>query len=312
MPSSRVTERELGEVVRRAQRLALRQLGEVVGSSCEDQGTKLELLESSVTAVRIDGRGVTNPIGLYGERLAVTVFNVVLPAAYLRVAESVIGELGLEILKVTSCWQAVAAAAPEKRGICVDLGGTTTGVMLVHGNRALATASIPIGGRDFTTQLATSFELSDEDAERLKIAYSGGRLDPGVASRVGAALEPVLEGWIAELEGALVTLCGSEGLPSQFSLCGGASILPGVVEVLRSHTWFRRLKCSQHPEVRLIRPEKIRDVLDATGQLRGQQYACPMAIAGHFAGGGGTTSSWDSLLWAVKRPNTFVDGGNRS
>jgi len=310
--SSRVTERELREVVRRAQRLALRQLGEIAGSRCADQGTKLELLESTVTAVQIDGRGVTSPIGLHGERLAVTVFNVVAPSAYLRAAESVIEGLGLEILKVTSCWQAVAAAASEKRGICVDLGGTTTGVMLVHGNRALATASLPIGGRDFTTQLAATFDLSDADAERLKIAYSRGQLDAHSTSRVGEALEQLLESWIGEVEKALVALCGSDGLPNQFSLCGGGSILPGVAEVLRSHPWARRLKCSQHPEVQLIRPEEIRDVLDATGQIRGQQYACPMAIAGHSAGMRGTTTGWDSLLWAVKRPKTFVDGGKRN
>jgi hypothetical protein len=311
-PSSRVTERELLEVVRRAQRLALRQLGEDVGSRIADHWTKLELLESSVTAVRIDGHGVTSPVGLQGERLAVTVFNVVVPAAYLRGVESVIEGLGLEILKVTSCWQAVAAAASEKRGICVDLGGHTTGVMLVHGNSALTTASLPIGGRDFTTQLATAFELTDEDAERLKLAYSRGRLDPRVASRVGAVLGQLVERWMGELEGALGTLCGVEGLPGKFSLCGGGSILPGVAEALRSYPWERRLKCKQHPEVQLIRPEEIRDVLDGTGQLRGQQYACPMAIAGHFGARGAKMASWESVLWEVKRPNTFVDGGERS
>ena len=208
-------------------------------------------------------------------------------------------------------------ATAEETAALLDLGQISQSASFramarsLDGKSALTTASLPIGGSDFTKQLATAFELTDEDAERLKLAYSRGRLDPGVALRVGDALGQLVERWMGELEGALRTLCGVEGLPGQFSLCGGGSVLPGVAEALRSYPWVRRLKRSRHPEVHLIRPEEIRNVLDGTGQLRGQQYACPMAIAGHFGAREARVASWESALWEVKRPNAFVDGGER-
>ena len=246
--SGRVSERELRDVVKRAQRLALRQLGDNVSARLGSSGTKLELLETSLAAVRLDGRMVTSPLGLQGAKLTAAVFNVVVADQYLRVVKTVAERLGLEILAVASTWQALASAMPEKEGICLDVGGRATDLTLVRNGKAWSTASVPLGGREFTRELVTTFELSDADAERLKVAYSLGQLDPRVNDQVRSAMVQQLEEWAKAVDASLVELCGSDEPPRHFRLCGGSSVLPDIAEVVRSYPWTRTLDRSRHPE----------------------------------------------------------------
>ena len=275
-------------------------------------GTKLELLETSLAAVRLDGRMVTSPLGLQGAKLTAAVFNVVVADQYLRVVKTVAERLGLEILAVASTWQALASAMPEKEGICLDVGGRATDLTLVRNGKAWSTASVPLGGREFTRELVTTFELSDADAERLKVAYSLGQLDPRVNDQVRSAMVQQLEEWAKAVDASLVELCGSDEPPRHFRLCGGSSVLPDIAEVVRSYPWTRTLDRSRHPEVRLMRPSEIPHVLDRTGSLSDQRHVCPMAAAGHAMGRTHETAAWKPLLWAVKRPPTFAHTGGRS
>ncbi|HUW95761.1 MAG TPA: cell division FtsA domain-containing protein [Anaerolineae bacterium] len=308
-PSQRITEGELADVAKRAQRLALRELGDKVNARLGGPGTRLALLEARLTAIRVDGRSVTSPVGLQGEKVTVTVLNVVVPASYLDVVEAVVAQLGLDILDVRSSWQALASATIGKRAICIDLGGSTTDFMLVQNGEPRATATVALGGRDFTAQLAKALTLSERDAERLKLAYCLGQLDQHLADTVLAAVDRLIGVWVGAMESAVGTLCGSEELPRQLSLWGGGSGMPCVVEAVLSFPWAERLGCSGNPEVRLMRPELIPGVLDGTGQVRDQEYACPMAVAGHSAWRASAATDWDPFLWAVKRPAAFVDRG---
>jgi hypothetical protein len=311
-PSRRIAESEFADVVKRAQRLALRELGDREGAGLGGPGAGLALLEAHVTAISVDGRRVTSPVGLHGDRLEVTVFNVVVPAWYLDGVEAVATQLGLGILDLRSSWRALASATVGKRAICIDVGGSTTDLLLVQNGEPWATASVALGGRDFTAQLAKALTLSYRDAERLKLAYGLGQLDEDLSGTVLSALDRLTRVWMGAVEKALAELCGSEELPRQFSLWGGGSGLPCVVDAVRSFPWAQRLGGSGNPEMRLMRPEQVPGVLDGTGQVRDQEYACPMAVAGHEAGRSSAATDWGPFLWTVKRPTAFVDRGAAS
>jgi cell division ATPase FtsA len=146
----------------------------------------------------------------------------------------------------------------------------------------------------------------------LKLAYSVGRLDQRLTLRVGDAVDELLEEWVKAVETAVEALCGSEGLPRHLSLCGGGSILPGIADVVRSYPWMSRLNCTQPPEVRLMEPGRIPGILDGTGQLGDPQYTCATAVAGYLREGCFGAQAWEPFLWAVERPDAFVDGGGRT
>ena len=66
------------------------------------------------------------------------------------------------------------------------------------------------------------------------------------------------------------------------------------------------------PEVRLMEPGRIPGILDGTGQLGDPQYTCATAVAGYLKEGCFGAQAWEPFLWAVERPDAFVDGGGRT
>lgn len=308
----RVNGGEYGEVLRRAQRLALRQLGVRVRPREAETAGRYHLLETAVSGAWIDGRSVTSPLGLSGEKMTVAVFNAAIPSPYMEVVKAVTERLGLEILEIASAWSALASAARQKDGVCIDVGGSSTDVMLIRGGSVWSTVSIPLGGTEFTAHIARSLGVSAPEAERLKLAYSVRRLEEPFRDAVRATVLQVLEQWAGYLREALHTVCGRHPLPPQFSICGGSSDLPDLVDVLRSFPWSKSMSGSLRPEVVVLRPWEIPGMLDRTGLLTGQQYVPPLAIAGWSARGRNGVSHWGKMLRGVKKPEAFVNGGGTS
>jgi cell division protein FtsA len=300
--AKQVSAKELKGVVERAQRLALQQLGGKVESLRGSEDMKVELLESAITDMRVGGHSVTNPIGFRGDTLTVGVFNVVASSEDLRAIGSIAEKLGLEIVTIISGWQALASALADEEGICIDVGGMATDIALVQNGNARAIASLPLGGNDFTKHLARTYALSWADAESLKLGYATGTIEGDSESHVPEAMGQMMEGWLAAVEANLKRLSGSQPLPHQFSLCGGGSSLPGLVELMRSHPWSRTLRFQRHPQVRLMQPVEIACVLDRAGQLGGPQDVAPLALAGYAMGLSPQRDALQRLLRQVKRP----------
>ena len=302
----RISDRELREVVERAQRLALQQLAKKTGPHQSSQGLKIELLEANITDIRLDEHSVTNPRGLRGEKLTVAVFNVVALSSHLRSVGAVVEDLGLEVLAMISGWQALASMLAESDAICIDIGGKASDIVLVRNGKAWTTASLPLGGNDFTKYLGEVFDLSWEDAESLKLAYSRGRVEEPLGTEVGEAMGLVMEVWLGGVEATLNRLSGSHPLPYRLNICGGGSSLPGIIEAARSHPWMQGLNFARHPQVRLVQPSEVSRVLDRTGQLRGQQDVAPLALAGYTMADNAKLDSLERLLWP---PSSSSPGG---
>jgi cell division ATPase FtsA len=311
-PTRRVSEDEFGELLRRAQRLALRRLGARVRPRQAEDGGRFDLLETAVSGAWIDGRSVTSPLGLSGEKMTVAVFNAVIPSSYMEVVREVTERLGLEILEIASGWSALASATRQKDGVCIDVGGSSTDVMLILGASVWTAISMPVGASEFTAHIARSLDVSAPEAERLKRAYGLRRLEEASREAVRAAVLEVLERWVQSLGEALQTACGRRPLPRQFTVCGGGSALPDLLDVLRWFPWSESMHGSLRPEVEVLRPWEIPGVLDRTGLLTGQQYVPPLAVAGRSTHGKHEGSHWGEILRAVKRPSAFVNGGGAS
>jgi len=304
-PDRRIKDKELRQVVQRAQRMALQQLTQKTEPLQGPQEARVELLEATITDIRVDGHSVTTPVGFRGKDLTVAVFNVVVSSPHLRAVEVITEDLGLEILTTVSGWQPLAFMLDGREGICIDVGGKATDIVLVHSGKAWSTASLPVGGSDFTKHLAETFDLSWKDAEGLKLAYSQGATGGPSKAQVDEAIGRVTKAWLEGVEAALKRLSVSHPLPYQFNLCGGGSDVSGLVEAMRSHPWMEVLRFSRHPLVRLVKPQEVSRLLDRTGQLRGRQDVAPLALAGYTMAGRAEGDSLDRLLWRVKRPAIF-------
>ena len=286
-PVERVRESELRNMLQLVEKRALREaqhlleLERAYGAVAE-----VRLVHSAITQVRIDGYPVTNPIGFQGRNLEVTVFNTFAPMTEVSAVEALARELDLEIAGTVSQPYALARAcagdeAWELGGIFVDIGGGTTDVALLRGGGVEGTRMFGFGGHAFTRRLAGELGLGYLDAEARKIRYSEGLVPRDEAYSIRRLLQPDIEVLLQALALCLRELARGEVLPSNIYVCGGGSLLQGLMEEIRKNVWAEGLPFERQPNARFLTPGDAHSIIDSTGQLITAQDVGPMALASH-------------------------------
>ena len=272
----------LAQVQRRAMKEAVRQMSADFGVAEVD----VKLVHSSIMGVQIDGYPVNNPIDFQGHVIELTVFNTFAPLPHIGALQTIAQELDLELVSTVAEPYALAKACmsdeiAEFGAVFIDVGGGTTDVAIVRRGGIESTRMFALGGRSFTRRLAGDMNMTLDEAERLKLAHSAGKLP---AEQKALAHQAVTGNAEVLAQGVVLTLeeiAGREPIPTRFYLAGGGSELPEVAEQLRAINWMESLHFSQQPTISLLSPNNVRGVHDATGLLVGVQDVAPMALARH-------------------------------
>lgn len=116
----------------------------------------------------------------------------------------------------------------------LDMGARSTDVVFVEGTR-IFNRSIPVAGNVMTRELMKEFDLSFEDAEKLKLAHAfvgfGGTYEAGetgVAERASKVVRNVMTRLHAEVSRTINFYRSQQGgsQPSLVLLAGGSSVIP--------------------------------------------------------------------------------------
>jgi cell division protein FtsA len=243
----------------------------------------VRLVHAAVAGAGVDGYAVTNPVGFQGRHLRISVFNAYAPLVHLGALESVVEQLGLQLIKVVAEPYAVARSISGEQvgqsgALFIDVGGGTTDVAMVRSGSVEGTRMFALGGRAFTKSLADQLDISFDDAERIKIDHAQGR--PVVDEEtVGEIVSQDVAVWAAGIELVLEEF-GREGLlPGRIELCGGGAALPEIRTALEAEGFGASLPFSRHPQVSMMAPASVTEVSDATGLLVDIQDVTPMALA---------------------------------
>src|SRR5438477_11718534 len=89
-----------------------------------------------------------------------------------------------------------ANASADSGAIFIDIGGGTTDIALVRQGGIEETRMFARGGRSFTRRIATSKGIAVEDAERLKLSYSDGKIKESDREEIQAILAPECRAWM--------------------------------------------------------------------------------------------------------------------
>ncbi len=200
----------------------------------------VRLVHASVVGAGVDGYAVTNPVGFQGRHLRVSVFNAYAPLVHLGALESVVEQLGLQLVKVVAEPYAVARSISGEQvgqsgSLFIDVGGGTTDVALVRSGSVEGTRMFALGGRAFTKSLADRLDVSFEDAEGIKIDHAQGR-DVRDADEVAEIIGEDVAVWAAGMELVLEEFGKAGLLPGRIELCGGGAALPEILPRWRSPT----------------------------------------------------------------------------
>ena len=243
----------------------------------------VRLVHAAVAGAGVDGYAVTNPVGFQGRHLRVSVFNAYAPLVHLGALESVVEQLGLQLIKVVAEPYAVARSISSEQvgqsgALFIDVGGGTTDVALVRSGSVEGTRMFALGGRAFTKSLADRLDISFEEAERIKIDHAQGKAVQS-ADEVAEIVGEDVAVWAAGIELVLEEF-GKEGLlPGRIELCGGGAALPEIRAALQAGGFAAGLPFARRPQVSMMAPSSVNEVSDATGLLVDQQDVTPMALA---------------------------------
>ncbi len=202
-----------------------------------------------------DQEGINDPIGMSGVRLECSVHIITASNSAVQNAIKCTEKSGLKVdgLVLQSLASAMAVLSPDEKnlGVClVDMGGGTCDMVTYSQGAVVHTAVVPVGGQNFTHDVAMGLRTTQVNAENLKRKYGcaipdmvneseaievesvGGRKARNLARRdlcqvLEARAEETLGLVRQELEAKyLITTLGSGVV-----LTGGASQLQGLVEL---------------------------------------------------------------------------------
>jgi cell division protein FtsA len=273
----------------------LLQVPNTVAASSRQDGRRV--LHALPRNYMLDGqRGIRNPLGMHTSRLEVE-SHVVLGANELveklmyAVEQAGLNVVSLVLVPLASA-QAVLTEEEKEQGVAlVDLGGGTTDLVVYSQGTVSFNAALPIGGFQFTNDICVAYGTTYEAAEEAKLEF--GNTEPSAVQAKDELSLPI-EGRTTHRQVSLREICQlmreraqelvrlvriklheagqSENSDLRLVLTGGASVLPGLDDMMRR-------AISRH--VRIGLPN---GVLDMPDELRSTKYATSVGL----------------VLWAMK------------
>ena len=283
-PDTKIDLAELKNIVHKVQWKAFDEVRSELAYETGYNEIDVKLVNAAITDVRIDGYKVANPMGFQGKDVTISIFNAFAPLVHYGALQTIAAELDMDLIAITSEPYALARCMGYEDGgnystIFMDIGGGTTDIAVVRSGSVEGTRMFNLGGRTFTKRLAQALNISFEEAENIKLAYSSGKLEKQSTKVVREAMKSDCEVWIS---GVALTLSEFENvdiLPSKILLCGGGSRLPEIKEVMESKEWTSKLPFSHKPSISFMSPKMVTNVIDETKQLKDVQDVPPMALA---------------------------------
>lgn len=283
-PAERISHKELEILIEKAQQLAFRRGQEELIKQIGIPNLEIELVNTALVEVKIDGYKVSNPYRFQGKNISLSLFNTYAPLVNVGPLATVIEGLGYKLLGTIAEPYAVANSiltdeACEFGAIVIDIGGGTMDVALIRNGGIEGTMMVGIGGRSFTRKLARELNVTLRDAEELKLQYSKEKLPDDMNQEVKEMLTPDLYLLSDGLEMALKELAKGNALPPRIYFCGGGCALRGLVEGVKEKRMHERLPFFKKPDIFLLKAEEITKITDPDNLVSGEENVTPRALA---------------------------------
>ena len=135
------------------------------------------MLHAAPVSYRLDSnRGISSPLGMYGERLGVDVNAISVDPGPLRNLANCIDNCHLNVhgfvISPYAAGRAVLVDDERELGVtCIDMGGATTSVcVFIEGSLVFADV-VPVGGMHVTNDIARGLSTPVAHAERMKTLH---------------------------------------------------------------------------------------------------------------------------------------------
>jgi cell division protein FtsA len=219
-----------------------------------------EILHVLPRGFTLDGqRGIKDPVGMTGVRLEVDALIIQGQTTQIKNIAKAIHRTGIDIddmvLSILATSDAVITAKQKDLGVAVvNIGASTTGLIVFEEGDVLHAAVLPIGAAHITSDIAIGLRTSIEVAEKAKLRYASAapeeinKKEEINLADLGAVEEEIVgRRFIADIAEARVSeifekiddelrKIGRSGmLPAGVVLTGGGARLHGIVEAAKKN-----------------------------------------------------------------------------
>ncbi len=283
-PEAKIDLSELKNIVQKIQWKAFDEARQQLAWETGHSEIDVKLINAAVVDIQIDGYRVTNPLGFQGKNVSVGIFNAYAPLIHLGALQTIIQELGLDLVSITAEPYAVARCMSNEEStdfsaIFIDVGGGTTDIALVRNGGIEGTKMFALGGRTFTKRISEELGISFQEAEEIKLRFSKKGLGRESTQRISEFIKEDLSVWLSGVELSLQEFSANNPLPSRILLCGGGSALFGITQALSENEWIKELPFAKKPKVSFIKPSDITNILDEKKVLKYPYDITPMSLA---------------------------------
>lgn len=207
----------------------------------------------------VDGQpGIKDPVGMNGIRLEVDAKIIQGLSSHIKNLTKCVYRTGVNIehlvLGVLATAEVVVTQRQKELGVAVvNIGGSTTNMVVFEQGDIVHIHSLPIGSEHVTSDLAIGLRTSIEIAERVKLQYAsalpkdtqkkdeinlrdlGGNDDEFVSiGYISKIVQARVEEIFEKLEKELKKIGKSGQLPAGIVLTGGGAKLPGMVDLAKA------------------------------------------------------------------------------
>lgn len=219
-----------------------------------------EILHVIPKTFSIDNQtGVKDPVGMSGIRLEVTTQVIRGLSSHVKNLTKSVYRTGLNIndviLSILAASEAALSVRQKELGVAlVDIGASTTKMMVFEEGDVLDVAVLPIGSDKITSDLAIGLQTSLEVAERLKLEIGsalpgnfektdevnlrdfGGENQSFSKKYIAEIIEARAEELFEKIDRELQRINRSGLLPAGIVMIGGGAKLSGLIDVAKRKT----------------------------------------------------------------------------
>ncbi len=219
-----------------------------------------EILHVIPRYFRVDGSNpVRDPVSMSGVRLEVDALIVQASSAHIRNITKTVYRTSLNIndlvLSMLSASEVVTTERGRDMGVAVvDIGGTTTSLVVIEGGDVIHVGCIPIGSDHITADIAIGLRTSIEIAEQIKVQegtanargltkkdeiditdFGGNEHEKISRKYVAEIIEARVEELFDKINNDLKKIGRAGLLPAGVICIGGGAKLQGLLEVSKKH-----------------------------------------------------------------------------
>ncbi len=270
-PEQSLDASELKNIIYKVQQRSSERLKGVLREKFADAHPNVELIHAAVVDMQFDGYTLNNPIGFQGKRLTLTIFNAYIPLIYASMLQGLARQLNLQLVSIAAEPYGISKLLAKSdnlrdySGVFVDVGFTSTDVVVVRAGNVEGMQSFSLGGQLFTHSIQKGLKTTPDRAEKIKLEHGSGKLNKRSADKISEMIMPDARVWLSGIELALKEFSDLKTLPSRIYLTGGSAPLPELRRVLLTKDWAQNLAFTNKPYPEVIPADDIDNVIDEVG-----------------------------------------------